>query len=122
TRRYKLFRAHREATEGKPANWFFQIHVSSDGIHWSDVIAKSGNIYPRSTLFRNPFRKRWEYGLRKDSTLQVGRCRRYFECEDPIANAAWDEKDRRWWVGSDTLDIAREDTKFRPQLTNLDGV
>ncbi len=121
-RRYKLFRAHREATEGKPANWFFQIHVSSDGIHWSDVIAKSGNIYPRSTIFRNPFRKRWEYGIRKDSTLQVGRCRRYYECEDPIASAAWDEKDRRWWVGSDTLDIAREDTKFRPQLTNLDGV
>jgi len=121
-RRYKLFRAHREAADGKSANWFFQIHVSPDGIHWSDVIARSGNIYPRSTVFRNPFRKRWVYGIRKDSTLQVGRCRRYLECKDAIRDAAWDEKDRRWWVGADTLDPAREDTQFHPQLTNLDAV
>ncbi|MCE9534288.1 MAG: hypothetical protein K8T89_24680, partial [Planctomycetes bacterium] len=64
-RRFKLFRAHREAKDGK-VEWFFQIHVSADGIHWGDVVGRSGAIYPRSTLFRNPFRKKWEYGIRKD--------------------------------------------------------
>jgi hypothetical protein len=120
-RRFKLFRAHREVKEGKVA-WFFQIHVSRDGIHWSDVVARSGDIYPRSTVFRNPFRKVWEYGIRKDSHLQVGRCRRYFECDDVIAKSQWDTAARAWWLGADTLDIARDDVKFRPQLTNFDGV
>ncbi len=120
-RRYKLFRAHREVVDGR-GNWFFQIHVSADGIHWGDVVARSTAIYPRSTVFRNPFRKRWEYGIRKDSSTQVGRCRRYYECDDAVAKAEWDPKDRSWWLGADTLDIARDDTKFRPQLTNLDGV
>ncbi|MCE9608126.1 MAG: hypothetical protein K8U03_24840 [Planctomycetia bacterium] len=120
-RRYKLFRAHREVIDGR-GNWFFQIHVSADGIHWGDVVARSASIYPRSTVFRNPFRKRWEYGIRKDSSTQVGRCRRYFECDDAVGQAEWDPKDRSWWLGADTLDIPREDTKFPPQLTNLDGV
>lgn len=121
TRRYKLFRAHREVIDGR-GNWFFQIHVSADGIHWGEVVARSAAIYPRSTVFRNPFRKRWEYGIRKDSSTQVGRCRRYFECDDAVANAEWDPKDRSWWLGADTLDIPRDDTQFKPQLTNLDGV
>ncbi len=120
-RRYKLFRSHREEVDGK-GEWYFQIHVSADGIHWGDVVTRSGGIYPRSTVFRNPFRKRWEYGIRKDASLQVGRCRRYYECEDAVRDAQWAEKDRHWWMGADTLDIPRADTNFAPQLTNLDGV
>lgn len=120
-RRFKLFRAHREVKDDR-ASWFFEIHASADGIHWGDVIAKSSPIYPRSTVFRNPFRKVWEYAIRKDSTRQVGRCRRYYECKDALADATWEAEDRSWWMGSDTLDEARDDTKFRPQLTNIDGV
>lgn len=120
-RRWKLFRAHREVVDGK-GNWLFHIHVSADGIHWGDVVAKSSAIYPRSTVFRNPFRKKWQFGIRKDSTMQVGRCRRYLECDDAVRDANWNEASRSWWLGADTLDVPREDTKFQPQLTNLDGV
>lgn len=120
-RRFKLFRAHREVNDGK-VSWFFEIHVSADGIHWGDVIGKSSSIYPRSTLFRNPFRKVWEYAIRKDSITQAGRCRRYLECRDAVADARWEANDRSWWIAADTNDVARDDTKFRPQLTNLDGV
>jgi len=120
-RRFKLFRAHREAPDGKVA-WFFQIHVSEDGIHWGDIVARSGAIYPRSSIFRNPFRKVWEYGIRKDSITQVGRCRRYLECADAIKGADWAAAERNWWIGADTQDVKRDDTKFQPQLTNLDGV
>ena len=119
--RFKLFRAHREMNDGK-VSWFFEMHVSADGIHWGDVVAKSSPIYPRSTVFRNPFRKLWEFSLRKDSSREVGRCRRYYECGGAVAEARWEMSDRSWWIGADTLDIPREDTKFRPQLTNLDGV
>jgi hypothetical protein len=120
-RRFKLFRAHRGVVDGS-ATWHFEIHVSPDGTHWSDVVARSGAIYPRSSVFRNPFRRVWEFGIRKDSSTQVGRCRRYLECADAVAGAEWGENDRTWWLGADTLDIARDDTKFRPQLTNLDAV
>ena len=121
SRRFKLFRAHREVIDNR-GTWYFQIHASPDGIHWGDVIGRSSGIYPRSSVFRNPFRKRWQYSIRKDSSLQVGRCRRYYECEDAIRNADWGVKDVAWWLGSDTLDLARDDTQFRPQLTNLDAV
>ena len=120
-RRFKLFRAHREEINGR-GSWYFQIHASPDGIHWGDVIGQSAAIYPRSTVFRNPFRKRWEYGIRKDSSTKVGRCRRYYECKDAVKDALWEATDRSWWIGADTLDVAREDTGFHPQLTNLDGV
>lgn len=40
------------------------IHYSSDGIHWSEPAAKAGAAEDRSTLFYNPFRKKWVFGLR----------------------------------------------------------
>ena len=54
-RRYKLFRGHREEVDGR-GTWYFQIHVSPDGIHWGEVVARSGGIYPRSTVFRKSSR------------------------------------------------------------------
>ena len=120
-RRYKFFRTHREVRDGK-AEWYFEIHTSADGIHWSAPAGRSGSIYPRSTVGWNPFRKVWIYSLRKDSSTAIGRCRRYYECADPIAGANWGNEARHWWVGADALDPAWPGTKFQPQLTNIDAV
>ena len=118
-RRYKLFRAHRHEVNGR-GEWWFEIHVSADGVHWSDVVGRSNSIYPRSTVFWNPFRRVWVFGLRKDSSTAIGRCRRYYECADGVADAAKNPTDRSWWIGADALDVARPDTQLAPQLTNLD--
>lgn len=120
-RRYKLFRAHREEINGR-GEWWFEIHVSGDGVHWSEIAGRSNSIYPRSTVFWNPFRKVWVFGLRKDSSTAVGRCRRYYECRDGVADAAKNPEERSWWVAADALDAPRGDTKFKPQLTNQDCV
>ena len=120
-RRFKLFRAHREERDGR-GYWSFEIHISADGLAWGDPVAQSSVIYPRSTIFRNPFRNVWMYGIRKDSSTIIGRSRRYYECQDPVADAAWGANDRGWWMAADALDVTREDTQFPPQLTNFDGV
>ena len=120
-RRYKLFRAHREEINGR-GEWWFENHVSADGVHWSEVAGRSNSIYPRSTVFWNPFRKVWVFGLRKDSSTAVGRCRRYFECRDGISDAAKNPEERSWWIAADALDVPRQDTKFKPQLSNQDCV
>ena len=120
-RRYKFFRSHREVRDGK-AEWYFEIHTSADGIHWSAPAGRSGSIYPRSTVGWNPARKVWIYSLRKDSSTAIGRCRRYYECADPITGADWGKEARHWWVGADSLDPARPGTTFQPQLTNIDAV
>ena len=118
-RRYKLFRAHREEVNGR-GEWSFEIHLSSDGVHWGPVAGRSNGIYPRSTVFWNPFRRVWVFGLRKDSSTVIGRCRRYYECKDGVGDAAKNPEERSWWVGADALDPARADTQLAPQLTNLD--
>ena len=118
-RRYKLFRAHREEINGR-GEWSFEIHLSADGIHWGPVAGRSNGIYPRSTVFYNPFRRVWVFGLRKDSSTAIGRCRRYYECKNGVEDAAKNPEERSWWVGADSLDPARPDTQLAPQLTNLD--
>jgi len=118
-RRFRLYRAHREEIDGR-GQWWFEIHLSADGIHWSEIAGRSNAIYPRSTVFRNPFRRVWGFGIRKDSTTAVGRCRRYYEGKDGIADAAKEHDDRGWWIAADASDIAREDAKLAPQLSNID--
>ena len=75
-RRWKLFRAHREEIDGPRATGSFT-STSRRTASIGATSSRRGSIYPRSTVFRNPFRKSWEFGIRKDSITQVGRCRRY---------------------------------------------
>ncbi len=114
-RRFKMF----IAVENN--GWALSIHFSADGIHWSDVVTRSGLCGDRTTVFYNPFRKVWVYSLRAgDSTL--GRIRRYWENPDVIAGAQWKADEPPLWVGADRLDPSRADLNVQPQLYNLDAV
>ncbi len=119
-RRYRLIRSHREEVNGA-GQWWFEIHVSPDGVHWSDVVARTNDIYPRSTAFYNPFRKVWCFGLRKDHS-KLGRCRRYFECADGITDVFKKPEERSWWATADALDLKVPGAETAPQLTNIDCV
>ncbi len=114
-RRYKMFRAHGDG------GWAVSIHFSPDGIHWSDVIARSGPCGDRTTVFYNPFRKVWVYSLRA-SAPGLGRSRRYWENPDVLAGAKWESDEPTFWVGADRLDPRRPDLNIQPQLYNLDAV
>ncbi|MDQ1329365.1 MAG: hypothetical protein QG641_2654, partial [Candidatus Poribacteria bacterium] len=114
-RKYKMFRVHGDG------GWAISIHFSPDGIHWSDIITRSGPCGDRTTVFYNPFRKVWVYSLRADAP-DLGRARRYWENPDVLAGAKWESGQPTFWVGADNLDYRRADLNTQPQLYNLDAV
>ena len=99
--------------------------VSADGVHWSEPI-ESGPTGDRSTMFYNPFRKKWVYSLRSGVR---GRSRHYWESSDFLAGAQWndflmtaDEKTPVFWTAADRLDPPDPDVGQPAQLYNLDAV
>lgn len=97
--------------------------TSSDGIHWLNRRPTDG-CGDRSTIFYNPFRKKWIYSLRNNGELgksSIGRSRFYHEHSDFLKGGSWDKK-AVFWTGADHLDIPDPSIGDRPQLYNLSAV
>lgn len=92
--------------------------TSPDGIHWTNRVM-SGNTGDRSTMFYNPFRKKWVYSLRSSFR---GRSRHYWECDDFLAGAKWEMDGPVVWAAADREDPQDPVTQRVPQLYNLDAV
>ena len=98
--------------------------VSPDGIHWSDPVP-TGDLGDRSTVFLNPFRKKWVYSIRASGKLSSkarGRSRYYREHADFLPGAKWTNDDLVFWTGADALDPRDPAIGDRVQLYNLDAV
>ncbi len=91
--------------------------TSADGIHWSAPV-QTGPMEDRSTLFYNPFRRRWVQSIRRWRE-PYGRCRDYWDAEDFLASGRWEANQTQFWVGADCMDEAGDSP---PQLYNLDAV
>lgn len=127
-RRFKYFMTN----IGK--GWKTEYRTSADGIHWSDPQWLSGPHGDRTTVFYNPFRKRWVFALRTaDRTpRRLGRGKRYFETPDinDGTNVQWPpsapgkfDADAPFWVTADRgLDKPRAELGVEPQLYHLDCV
>ncbi len=116
-RRYKMFLYAHHAAKGD-----LSIYCSPDGIHWSDSIATTGPVGDRTTVFYNPFRKRWVYGIRDYDHTTIGRFRRYWESPGVPDGAQWQKGQAPFWVGADKFDAERPDLKTPCELYNLDAV
>ena len=92
--------------------------VSADGVHWSDPVA-TGITGDRSSMFYNPFRKKWVYSLR-DSWRQ--RSRRYWEHDDFLAGAKWEAGQPVIWCAADNQDPPDPEIGQPAQLYNQDAV
>jgi hypothetical protein len=97
--------------------------VSGDGIHWSEPV-KTGHCGDRSTMFYNPFRKKWVYSIRSDGKLRSGhgRARYYREHDDFLEGAEWNVEDVVFWTGADRLDPPDPEIGENAQLYNLSAV
>lgn len=97
--------------------------VSGDGIHWSEPV-KTGHCGDRSTMFYNPFRKKWVYSIRSDGKLRSGhgRARYYREHSDFLKGAKWNNEDVVFWTGADRLDSPDPAIGENAQLYNLSAV
>jgi hypothetical protein len=110
--RFKLFATNPGGTQ--PAHSF----TSPDGVHWTNHVA-TGPTGDRSSMFYNPFRKKWVYSLRSSFR---GRTRNYWECANFLAGAGWTPADPVPWTAADRLDAPEPGYKHKTQLYNLDAV
>ena len=92
--------------------------TSPDGIHWTNRVV-TGDTGDRSTMFYNPFRKKWVYSLRSGFR---GRSRNYWECDDFLAGAKWGGDGPVAWAAVDRDDPKDPVILRVPQLYNLDAV
>jgi hypothetical protein len=92
--------------------------TSPDGIHWTNRVL-TGMCGDRSTMFYNPFRRKWVYSLRSSFR---GRSRHYWECDDFLRGATWDSKGPVVWAAADRDDPKDPEIQRVPQLYDLDAV
>jgi hypothetical protein len=116
-RRYKMLLYQRPEDSGTLSLFF-----SRDGIHWSDVVARSGPTRDRATAFFNPFRKKWVFSIKATTRREFGRRRQYWEHSDIVEGTRWSQGEPPLWVGADRLDRRREEYDVHPELYNLDAV
>jgi len=123
--RFKMFLRSPNSVPGveERFNYGFSM-VSPDGIHWSNPL-KTGLCGDRSTMFYNPFRRKWVYSIRNSGNVNlapIGRCRYYFEHDDFLKGANWQKGEPVYWTGADNLDFVDPYIGQTPQLYNLSAV
>lgn len=126
--RYKMF--FREPND-KAQNYNYNgiVFVSTDGIEWTKA-TNTGPCGDRSSMFYNPFRKKWVYSVRTSAdVLSLGdgaRMRYYKECDDLLAGASWNNSskgtDLVFWCRADSKDEKDPAINIAPQLYNVDAV
>lgn len=113
---------------GTPA-WAMMYRHSPDGIHWSNPKWRSGPCGDRTTVFYNPFRKKYVFLIRA-SANQSGRAKRYWETSDlnDAASVKWPGEGAAkalspLWVRSALgKDFTRPEISDMPQLYHLDAM
>jgi hypothetical protein len=97
--------------------------VSPDGIHWQQT-TMTGDTGDRSTIFYNPFRRKWVFSVKGSGVLLAyrARSRLYREHDDFLTGAKWAHQDLVYWTGADKLDPPDPAIGDRPELYNLDAV
>ncbi|MDR2441459.1 MAG: hypothetical protein LBE12_19025 [Planctomycetaceae bacterium] len=119
--RFKMFLYER------PENKFGgQIFTSPDGIHWN-FAARTSNVGDNTTIFYNPFRKKWVYSVRTGQP-NLGRSRGYRECDDLVNGATWTNECVHW-ASVDEKDIPdpwvtamRPDDELLKKAAEIPGV
>jgi hypothetical protein len=106
------------------------ILYSSDGIHWSEPKALSGELYDRCAAYYDPFRKKYVLSLKTINGV-YRRSRNYLEHEDPemlvsLAHRIYDNKSDkfiRYWFNADDDDPRHPQfPELRPQIYNHEAM
>lgn len=91
--------------------------VSADGVHWSPA-GMTGPMDDRSTMFYDPFRRKWVQSIRAWKT-GPRRCRLFFEADEFAASGAWKAGEPLPWTRADSHDTGED---AYPELYNLDAI
>lgn len=127
SKRYKMFNVERRPTDRR---WQFILKYSSDGIHWSEGVAQSGDLYDRSSAFYNPFRAVWALSMRYGTKVS-SRSRSYLENKDPETAISFAHRMRKgvpdknmvyWFTPSDKEPRHPEFPEVDPGIYNFDAI
>ncbi len=99
------------------------VAVSEDGINFRDF-TQTSMLFDRSTVFYNPFRKKWVYSIREVKKTELGwdRFRLYRECDNLLNGAKWQEDEAHLWMYTDERDKPLTGIEMQPQLYNVDVI
>ena len=108
----------------------FRLRQSVDGLNWTVAVNSSGPIQDASSIFFNPFRKKWVYSIKQGFTSLAGtlqyRARAYKEADDLMTGAtSWTHMYRgvngtNPWTSADLADPPWPYNSSMPaQLYNL---
>jgi hypothetical protein len=126
--RFKMFSIYRDRSK---EHYGCSVFLSPDGIHWGEPLAETKSLGDRTTVFYNPFRRKWVYSIRCSASgvEYMGRSRQYREHDDPVAGAQWTDAEAPLWIGADKYDLPLPEIEFDndgrkmvAQLYNLDAV
>lgn len=127
SKRYKMFNVERRPTDRR---WQFILKYSSDGIHWTEGVAQSGDLYDRSSAFYNPFRDVWALSMRY-ATKVSSRSRSYLENKDPETAVSFAHRIRKgvpdknmvyWFTPSDKEPRHPKFPEVNPGIYNFDAI
>ncbi|MCM1036794.1 MAG: hypothetical protein NC406_05645 [Bacteroides sp.] len=121
---YERYKIYFRPANAKSVNSTGYAAISADGIHWTNVIA-SGASGDRSTMFFNPFRRKYVFSLRNGGGLNQaphGRCRYYRESSHFLSGADWSTRNAVYWCGADNLDEPDPAVGIPPELYNVQAV
>ena len=107
--RFKMFQYYRHYKRGREdavsEGW---VHVSPDGIHWSDPVITT-QLGDNSSFFFNPFRRKWCMSIRRAARIDEStrlRARFYSESDDFLRGAQWDrDTEEVFWQRIDRHDL-----------------
>lgn len=91
--------------------------TSPDGIHWG-APQPTGIMDDRSTLFYNPFRRKWVQSIRAWHPT-AWRSRYYWEDDDFLRSGVWAPGQPLHWTRADCMDVGVD---CYPELYNLDAI
>lgn len=125
-KRWKFFNVERRNDQ----RWQFVLKYSADGIHWSKGVAQSGDMFDRSSVFYNPFTKKWVLSMRYGTEIS-SRSRAYLEHDDPemaVTVAHRTRKDAndkfiRFWFTPDDKELKHPKyPDVEPGIYNFDAI
>jgi hypothetical protein len=115
-----IYARDREPPESK-AHAASYLYSSPDGIHWSQRAKVQGDVDDNTTIFFNPFRRKWVLSVRR-GVHERGRARLYFEADTFLGLAGMKTADPVFWSGADRLDLPDPQIQRPTQLYCLSPI
>ena len=126
-KRWKFFNVERRPLDSR---WSCILKYSADGIHWSEGVAQSGDLYDRTSAFYNPFTGKWALSMRYSTPVSY-RSRAYLEHSDPEMLVSLAHRMRRdvpdkfvhFWFTPDDKELRHPKyPEVEPGIYNFDAI